>query len=194
MTSTSTSRWASQIQIGRSVIAELTELTNWPLVLVPQGLLDLMIAEEEELKKRLVKSIDACRKELFNLCSELQLPAFEVQSQFRTCGVITFTCLDWLSGFLCRRRTAALCCRWRKTAAHAWRWWRSTRSKGWRSLKASSAKTVSCVTLCAPRLSALTTTLSHPWSNWSRIRPTLMIWPKRRFYWLYLVSFLLTYL
>ncbi|XP_071352721.1 protein regulator of cytokinesis 1-like isoform X2 [Trachinotus anak] len=42
-----------------------------------KGLLDLMIAEEEELKKRLVKSIESCRKELNNLCTELQLPPFE---------------------------------------------------------------------------------------------------------------------
>uniref|UniRef100_A0A3B4YXJ0 Protein regulator of cytokinesis 1a n=1 Tax=Seriola lalandi dorsalis TaxID=1841481 RepID=A0A3B4YXJ0_SERLL len=42
-----------------------------------KGLLDLMIAEEEELKKRLVKSIESCRKELNSLCTELQLPPFE---------------------------------------------------------------------------------------------------------------------
>ncbi|XP_039989662.1 protein regulator of cytokinesis 1-like isoform X2 [Xiphias gladius] len=42
-----------------------------------KGLLDLMIAEEEELKKRLMKSIKSCRKELSNLCTELQLPPFE---------------------------------------------------------------------------------------------------------------------
>ncbi|XP_045893215.1 protein regulator of cytokinesis 1-like isoform X2 [Micropterus dolomieu] len=42
-----------------------------------KGLLDLMIAEEEELKKRLVKSIQACLKELNQLCSELHLPPFE---------------------------------------------------------------------------------------------------------------------
>ncbi|KAM4573381.1 protein regulator of cytokinesis 1-like [Odontesthes bonariensis] len=40
-------------------------------------MLDLMIAEEEELKKRLLTSIDSCRNELINLCSELQLPPFE---------------------------------------------------------------------------------------------------------------------
>lgn len=39
-----------------------------------------MIAEEEELKKRLMKSIESCRKELSNMCSELQLPPFEVKS------------------------------------------------------------------------------------------------------------------
>ncbi|XP_044050370.1 protein regulator of cytokinesis 1-like isoform X3 [Siniperca chuatsi] len=42
-----------------------------------KGLLDLMIAEEEELKKRLVKGIQSYLKELNNLCSELQLPPFE---------------------------------------------------------------------------------------------------------------------
>lgn len=44
-----------------------------------------MIAEEEELKKRLVKSIDCCRKELNTLCTELQLPPFEVQFLSRKC-------------------------------------------------------------------------------------------------------------
>lgn len=43
-----------------------------------QGLLDLMIAEEEELKKRVLKSIESCRKELSILYSELQMPPFEV--------------------------------------------------------------------------------------------------------------------
>ncbi|XP_030587005.1 protein regulator of cytokinesis 1-like isoform X1 [Archocentrus centrarchus] len=42
-----------------------------------KGLLDLMIAEEEELKKRVLKSIESCRKELSILCSELQMPPFE---------------------------------------------------------------------------------------------------------------------
>ncbi|XP_061825677.1 protein regulator of cytokinesis 1-like isoform X1 [Nerophis lumbriciformis] len=42
-----------------------------------KGLLDLMIAEEEELQKRLLKSIESCRKEYNHLCNELQLPPFE---------------------------------------------------------------------------------------------------------------------
>lgn len=50
------------------------------VVLVLQGLLDLMIAEEEELKNRLLKSIESCQEELKILCSELQLPPFEVQA------------------------------------------------------------------------------------------------------------------
>lgn len=60
--------------------ADLTELGTITIFvfLVWQGLLDLMIAEEEELKRRLLKSIEACIKELKSLCSELQLPPFEV--------------------------------------------------------------------------------------------------------------------
>lgn len=42
-----------------------------------KGLLDLMISEEEDLKKRVIKNIDACRKELAVLCAELHLPPFE---------------------------------------------------------------------------------------------------------------------
>ncbi|XP_033022568.1 protein regulator of cytokinesis 1 isoform X2 [Lacerta agilis] len=42
-----------------------------------KGLLDMMIAEEENLKERLLKSIAVCRKELVNLCKELQLTPFE---------------------------------------------------------------------------------------------------------------------
>ncbi|XP_028305843.1 protein regulator of cytokinesis 1-like isoform X2 [Gouania willdenowi] len=42
-----------------------------------KGLLDLMIAEEDELRKRLLKSIESCRKEHFALCDELELPHFE---------------------------------------------------------------------------------------------------------------------
>ncbi|KAF7663259.1 hypothetical protein LDENG_00215570 [Lucifuga dentata] len=42
-----------------------------------KGLLDLMIAEEEEMRKRLLISIDSCRKELIHLCTELQLAPFE---------------------------------------------------------------------------------------------------------------------
>ncbi|XP_005728032.1 protein regulator of cytokinesis 1-like isoform X1 [Pundamilia nyererei] len=42
-----------------------------------KGLLDLMIAEEEELKKRVLKSIESCHKELSILYSELQMAPFE---------------------------------------------------------------------------------------------------------------------
>lgn len=42
-----------------------------------KGLLDLMIVEEEQLKNRLLKSIQAFVEELNKLCSELQLPPFE---------------------------------------------------------------------------------------------------------------------
>lgn len=42
-----------------------------------KGLLDMMIAEEESLKERLLKSISICRKELDSLCKELHLSPFE---------------------------------------------------------------------------------------------------------------------
>ncbi|KAM9497181.1 protein regulator of cytokinesis 1a isoform 1-T1 [Clarias gariepinus] len=42
-----------------------------------KNLLDMMIAEEEGLKKRLLSSIESCRKELSTLCDELHLPPFE---------------------------------------------------------------------------------------------------------------------
>ncbi|XP_029909679.1 protein regulator of cytokinesis 1-like isoform X2 [Myripristis murdjan] len=42
-----------------------------------QSLLDMMIAEEEALKRRLLNSIETCHKELKTLCTELQLPPFE---------------------------------------------------------------------------------------------------------------------
>lgn len=42
-----------------------------------KGLLDLMIAEEEQLKQRLLKSIQSCLSDLQHLCRELQLPPFE---------------------------------------------------------------------------------------------------------------------
>lgn len=45
-----------------------------------QGLLDMMIQEEESLKKRLISSIQACRAELETLYLELQLPIFEVKA------------------------------------------------------------------------------------------------------------------
>ena len=52
---------------------------NW-LVLFPllQSLLDMMVAEEEALKTRLMASIETCRNEMEKLCLELQLPRFEV--------------------------------------------------------------------------------------------------------------------
>ncbi|KAI4876157.1 hypothetical protein NFI96_017583 [Prochilodus magdalenae] len=42
-----------------------------------KGLLDMMIAEEENLRKRLMTSIESCRKELNKVCLELQLPPFQ---------------------------------------------------------------------------------------------------------------------
>lgn len=53
---------------------------------VPQSLLDMMVAEEESLKERLLKSIALCRKELDTLCRELQLDPFEVRYCFSLLG------------------------------------------------------------------------------------------------------------
>ncbi|NWS02121.1 PRC1 regulator, partial [Motacilla alba] len=44
-----------------------------------QNLLDMMVAEEESLKERLLKNIAVCRKELDSLCRELQLGPFETE-------------------------------------------------------------------------------------------------------------------
>ncbi|NXA05079.1 PRC1 regulator, partial [Sapayoa aenigma] len=46
-----------------------------------KGLLDMMVAEEESLKERLLKSIAMCRKELDTLCRELQLGPFESEKE-----------------------------------------------------------------------------------------------------------------
>ncbi|NXV76413.1 PRC1 regulator, partial [Atlantisia rogersi] len=46
-----------------------------------KSLLDMMVAEEESLKQRLLKSIALCRKELDTLCKELQLDPFEAEEE-----------------------------------------------------------------------------------------------------------------
>ncbi|NXH43803.1 PRC1 regulator, partial [Dicaeum eximium] len=46
-----------------------------------KSLLDMMVAEEESLKERLLKSIALCRKELDTLCRELQLDPFETEEE-----------------------------------------------------------------------------------------------------------------
>ncbi|NXU95398.1 PRC1 regulator, partial [Xiphorhynchus elegans] len=46
-----------------------------------KSLLDMMVAEEQSLKERLLKSIAVCRKELDTLCSELQLGPFESEEK-----------------------------------------------------------------------------------------------------------------
>ncbi|CAL8364447.1 unnamed protein product [Gadus morhua 'NCC'] len=45
-----------------------------------KSLLDMMVAEEEALKKRLMISIETCRNEMAKLCLELQLPRFEEEA------------------------------------------------------------------------------------------------------------------
>ncbi|XP_035168085.1 protein regulator of cytokinesis 1 isoform X2 [Oxyura jamaicensis] len=46
-----------------------------------KSLLDMMVAEEESLKERLLKSIALCRKELDSLCRELHLDPFEAEEE-----------------------------------------------------------------------------------------------------------------
>ncbi|NWU44840.1 PRC1 regulator, partial [Hylia prasina] len=46
-----------------------------------EGLLDMMVAEEESLKERLLKSIVLCRKQLDTLCRELQVDSFETEEE-----------------------------------------------------------------------------------------------------------------
>ncbi|XP_049561746.1 protein regulator of cytokinesis 1 isoform X3 [Orcinus orca] len=46
-----------------------------------KDLLDMMIAEEESLKERLIKSIAICQKELNTLCSELHVEPFQEEGE-----------------------------------------------------------------------------------------------------------------
>ncbi|KAM7048592.1 protein regulator of cytokinesis 1 isoform 9-T9 [Molossus nigricans] len=46
-----------------------------------KDLLDMMIAEEESLKERLIKSIANCQKELATLCNELQVEPFQEEGE-----------------------------------------------------------------------------------------------------------------
>ncbi|XP_057350849.1 protein regulator of cytokinesis 1 isoform X3 [Manis pentadactyla] len=46
-----------------------------------KDLLDMMIAEEESLKERLIKSISSCQKELNTLCSELHVKPFQEEGE-----------------------------------------------------------------------------------------------------------------
>uniref|UniRef100_A0A8C4LD78 Protein regulator of cytokinesis 1 n=1 Tax=Equus asinus TaxID=9793 RepID=A0A8C4LD78_EQUAS len=46
-----------------------------------KDLLDMMIAEEESLKERLIKSISICQKELNTLCSELHVEPFQEEGE-----------------------------------------------------------------------------------------------------------------
>lgn len=48
-----------------------------------KNLLEMMIKEEESLKKRLLSSIQSCRTEMEKLCLELQIPVFEEEAGIR---------------------------------------------------------------------------------------------------------------
>lgn len=54
------------------------------IVFIHQSLLDMMIKEEESLRKRLLSSIQTCRAEMEKLYLELQLPVFEVTTTVTT--------------------------------------------------------------------------------------------------------------
>uniref|UniRef100_A0A668ASK9 Protein regulator of cytokinesis 1b n=1 Tax=Myripristis murdjan TaxID=586833 RepID=A0A668ASK9_9TELE len=49
-----------------------------------KNLLDMMIAEEESLKKRLITSIQECRKEMEKLCLELNISMLQQEKDIRT--------------------------------------------------------------------------------------------------------------
>ncbi|XP_039708009.1 protein regulator of cytokinesis 1 isoform X4 [Pteropus medius] len=75
----------------------LTQLREiWELIGIPEDqrlqrtevvkkhikdLLDMMIAEEQNLKERLIKSISICQKELTTLCSELRVEPFQEEGE-----------------------------------------------------------------------------------------------------------------
>nr|XP_038968944.1 protein regulator of cytokinesis 1 isoform X6 [Rattus norvegicus] len=86
----------SEVLADESIVCLQKALTHlreiWGLIGIPEeqrlqrtevvkkhikDLLDKMIAEEENLRERLLKSISICRKELSTLCSELQVKPFE---------------------------------------------------------------------------------------------------------------------
>ncbi|XP_054998824.1 protein regulator of cytokinesis 1 isoform X1 [Sorex araneus] len=90
----------SEVLAGESILclqealARLREI--WELIGIPEeqrfqrtevvkkhikGLLDMMIAEEESLKDRLVKSISVCQKELSALCSELGMEPIQEEGE-----------------------------------------------------------------------------------------------------------------
>lgn len=80
MKSTSTLKLVLNQFLLKSLSKRLQEIGHLLYFSPLQGLLDLMIAEEEELKTRLLASIESCVNELRNLYDELQMPPFEVWS------------------------------------------------------------------------------------------------------------------
>ncbi|KAK2538121.1 hypothetical protein Q9966_005882 [Columba livia] len=66
-----------EIGIPEEMRLERTEVVKKHI----KNLLDMMVAEEESLKERLLKSIALCRKELDTLCRELQLDPLEVEEE-----------------------------------------------------------------------------------------------------------------
>ncbi|NWX02596.1 PRC1 regulator, partial [Caloenas nicobarica] len=66
-----------EIGIPEELRLERTEVVKRHI----KSLLDMMVAEEESLKERLLKNIVLCRKELDTLCRELQLGHFEAEEE-----------------------------------------------------------------------------------------------------------------
>ncbi|XP_065497735.1 protein regulator of cytokinesis 1 isoform X2 [Caloenas nicobarica] len=66
-----------EIGIPEELRLERTEVVKRHI----KSLLDMMVAEEESLKERLLKNIALCRKELDTLCRELQLGPFEAEEE-----------------------------------------------------------------------------------------------------------------
>ncbi|XP_019495766.1 PREDICTED: protein regulator of cytokinesis 1 isoform X1 [Hipposideros armiger] len=90
----------SEVLAEESILCLQKALTHlreiWELIGIPEDqrlqrtevvkkhikdLLDMMIAEEESLKERLIKSISICQKELSTLCSELHVEPFQEEGE-----------------------------------------------------------------------------------------------------------------
>ncbi|XP_037365799.1 protein regulator of cytokinesis 1 isoform X2 [Talpa occidentalis] len=90
----------SEVLAEESIVCLQKALTHlreiWELIGIPEDqrlqrtevvkkhikdLLDMMIAEEESLKERLIKSISVCQKELSTLCTELHVEPFQEEGE-----------------------------------------------------------------------------------------------------------------
>lgn len=90
----------SEVLAEESIVCLQKALTHlreiWELIGIPEeqrlqrtevvkkhikDLLDRMIAEEESLRERLLKSISICQKELSTLCSELQVKPYQEEKE-----------------------------------------------------------------------------------------------------------------
>ncbi|MBZ3884645.1 Protein regulator of cytokinesis 1 [Sciurus carolinensis] len=89
----------------QKVLNHLREI--WELIAIPEDqglqrtevakkhikdLLDMMIAEEESLMERLIKSISTCQKELKTLCSELHVEPFQEEGEMTIFQLEKYLC------------------------------------------------------------------------------------------------------